>query len=126
VPVFYDSLIAKLIAWAESREAAIARMARALQEYQVLGIPTTIPFFRWLMEQPSYARGEYDTTWLDTLLAERVGQSFSDLDDGDEDVAAIAAALDAYWHATAGADARNATPRLGAWKQAARLESLRG
>ena len=126
VPVFYDSLIAKLIAWAESREAAIARMARALQEYQVLGIPTTIPFFRWLMEQPSYARGEYDTTWLDTLLADRVGQSFSDLDDGDEDVAAIAAALDAFWRATAGADARNATPRLGAWKQAARLESLRG
>ena len=52
VPVFYDSLIAKLIAWGESRDRAIARMARALNEYQVLGIPTTIPFFRWLMEQP--------------------------------------------------------------------------
>jgi acetyl-CoA carboxylase biotin carboxylase subunit len=126
VPVFYDSLIAKLISWAESREAAIARMARALEEYQVLGIPTTIPFFRWLMDQPSYKRGEYDTTWLDHLLAERVGQSFSDLDDVDADLATIAAALDAYWRATAGADARNGMPRVGAWKQAARLESLRG
>jgi acetyl-CoA carboxylase, biotin carboxylase subunit len=126
VPVFYDSLIAKLIAWGESRDRAIARMARALNEYQVLGIPTTIPFFRWLMEQPSYARGEYDTTWLDMLLAERSGQSFSDLDDSDADLAAIAAALDAYWRATAGADNRNGASRLPAWKQAARFESLRG
>jgi acetyl-CoA carboxylase biotin carboxylase subunit len=126
VPVFYDSLIAKLIAWAESRDAAIARMARALDEYQVLGIPTTIPFFRWLMAQPSYARGEYDTTWLDALLAERVGQSFSDMSESDADVAAIAAALDAYWRASAGADARNGGARLAAWKQAARFESLRG
>ena len=126
VPVFYDSLIAKLIAWGESRDRAIARMARALNEYQVLGIPTTIPFFRWLMEQPLYARGEYDTTWLDNLLAERSGQSFSDLDDSDADLAAIAAALDAYWRATAGADNRNGASRLPAWKQAARFESLRG
>ena len=78
------------------------------------------------MEQPSYARGEYDTTWLDNLLAERSGQSFSDLDESDADLAAIAAALDAYWRATAGADSRNGASRLPAWKQAARLESLRG
>ena len=57
VPVFYDSLIAKLISWASSRDEAIARMARALGEYQVLGIRTTIPFFLWLMRQPTYARG---------------------------------------------------------------------
>ncbi len=45
VPVFYDSMIAKLVAWAGTRHEAIARMTRALEEYEVLGIPTTIPFF---------------------------------------------------------------------------------
>ena len=53
VPVFYDSMIAKLIAWGDDRATtAIARMSRALREYQVLGIRTTIPFFQWLMDQP--------------------------------------------------------------------------
>src|SRR4029453_16469896 len=45
VPVFYDSMIAKLVAWGASRTDAIARMSRALSEYQVGGIRTTIPFF---------------------------------------------------------------------------------
>ena len=49
VPVFYDPLIAKLATWAETRPMAIARMARALDEYDVRGIKTTIPFFRWLL-----------------------------------------------------------------------------
>ena len=61
VPVYDDSLIAKLVAWAGTRNEAIARMARALAEYQVLGIRTTIPFFVWLMRQPEYREGQYDT-----------------------------------------------------------------
>jgi len=126
VPVFYDSLIAKLVAWAGSRDEAIARMARALGEYQVLGIKTTIPFFLWLMRQPSYMAGDYDTTYLDCLLAERKGESFSELDETEEDLAAIAAAVDAYLRATAGAgmqpEGANATP----WTQAARRDALRG
>ena len=124
VPVFYDSLIAKLIAWGDSRSQAISRMARALAEYQVLGIPTTIPFFRWLMEQPSYARGEYDTTWLDALLASRNGESFSELDEAGADLAAIAVALDGYIRASASAAKRDGVA-AGAWKQAARHEALR-
>ena len=73
MPVFYDSMIAKLIAWAGIAPQAIARMARALREYQVLGIRTTIPFFQWLMRQPEFREGRYDTTYLDRLLAERGG-----------------------------------------------------
>src|SRR5438094_1937931 len=48
VPIFYDPLISKLIAWAEDRPQAIARMRRALGEYLVTGIRTTVPFFTWL------------------------------------------------------------------------------
>jgi acetyl-CoA carboxylase biotin carboxylase subunit len=126
VPVFYDSLLAKVIAWGSSRGDAIARMARALTEYQVLGITTTIPFFRWLMAQPSYERGEYDTTWLDRLLEERKGKSFSELTTQEADLAAMAVALDAYLRSTAAADARGGTGTLAPWTRAARLEALRG
>ena len=79
VPVFYDSMIAKLVAWAGTRGEAIARMTRALEEYEVLGIRTTIPFFLWLMREPDYIAGRFDTTYLDRLLASRRGESFSAL-----------------------------------------------
>jgi len=125
VPVFYDSMIAKLVAWGASRREAVDRMARALREYQVLGIRTTIPFFLWLMGQPDYAAGRYDTTYLDRLLADRQGQSFSELSDTDEELASIATALDAYLRASARADA-SGTAGGPQWKQAARREALRG
>jgi acetyl-CoA carboxylase biotin carboxylase subunit len=126
VPVFYDSLIAKLVAWGSSRPEAVARMERALREYQVLGIKTTIPFFLWLMRQPEYHAGDYDTTYLDTLLASR-RESFSELDAADEDLAAIAAGLDAYFRANvAAAGGQDAGSRGSLWKQSARREALRG
>ena len=126
VPVFYDSMIAKLVAWGPSRADAIARMGRALREYQVLGIRTTIPFFMWLMRQPAYQNGEYDTTYLDRLLADRKGESFNELTAADEDLAAIAAAMDAYLRASASAGTSSAAANTALWKQAARREALRG
>jgi acetyl-CoA carboxylase, biotin carboxylase subunit len=126
VPVFYDSLIAKLVAWAGTRDQAIARMARALREYQVMGIRTTIPFFLWLTRQPSYVRGEYDTTYLDRLLSERKGESFNELTEEDETLAAIGVGVDAYLRATASAGASVAGGAAALWKHAARRESLRG
>jgi acetyl-CoA carboxylase, biotin carboxylase subunit len=126
VPVFYDSMIAKLITWGASRPDAVDRMARALREYQVLGIRTTIPFFLWLMRQPDYTAGRYDTTYLDRLLAERGGDSFSELTADDEELASIATALDAYLRRhgrDSGAGGPNAPAR---WKQEARREALRG
>jgi acetyl/propionyl-CoA carboxylase alpha subunit len=129
VPVFYDSMIAKLIAWSPSRAESIARMARALREYQVAGIRTTIPFFLWLMRQPEYLDGRYDTTYLDRLLADRAGQgaagSFSAAAEDDEELAAIAVALDAFLAARAasGPSGQGAPPAL--WKATARREALR-
>jgi acetyl-CoA carboxylase biotin carboxylase subunit len=127
VPVFYDSMIAKLVAWAGSRPDAIARMARALREDQVLGIRTTIPFFLWLMRRPEYQAGEYDTTYLDRLLARRRGNgaSFSELSEGELELAAIAAGVDAFMRASAGAAASPERRLSTQWKQAARREALR-
>ena len=58
--MLYDSLIAKLIAWAGRGEAAIAGRSRALGEYHIAGIETTIPFFLWLMRQADYLAGRYE------------------------------------------------------------------
>src|SRR5262249_13583896 len=76
VPIFYDPMISKLVAWAEDRPGAIARMRRALGEYLVAGIKTTVPFFRWLMDEPDFASGRFHTTYLDEVLASRAGRPF--------------------------------------------------
>ena len=54
MPIYYDPMISKLVAWAEDRPQAVARMRRALAEYLVVGIKTTLPFFAWLFEQPEF------------------------------------------------------------------------
>ena len=122
VPVFYDSMIAKLIAWAGTRPDTIARMARALREYDVVGIKTTIPFFLWLMDQRDFLQGRFDTTYLDRLLADRRGESFSTFSDDDERRIAIAAAIDTWLRSSAAA-APGRGPVSG-WKIAGRQESL--
>ena len=127
VPVFYDSMIAKLVAWAASRPEAVARMSRALREYQVHGIKTTIPFFLWLMRQPEYLEGRYDTTYLDRLLAERrvSGESFSVLSEPEADLVAIGAGIDAFLRASAGGPASPERRHSTLWKMAARRAALR-
>jgi len=61
---FYDSLIGKLIVWAQDRPSAIRRMKRALDEFQIRGIQTTIPFFRKIFENRSFINGDIDTHFL--------------------------------------------------------------
>jgi acetyl-CoA carboxylase biotin carboxylase subunit len=123
IPVFYDSLISKLVVWGETRADAIARLGRALDEYRVVGVQTTVPFFQWLIRQPEFLERRFDTTYLDGVLAERHGQSFSTPAPRDLQDAAIAAALDAWLRAhRAGAEA---STTVGAWQRAGRLEGLR-
>ena len=68
VPPFYDSLLAKLIVHAETREAAITRMARALSELQIDGLKTTKPLFQALAADPSVQAGDFHTRWLEGWL----------------------------------------------------------
>jgi acetyl-CoA carboxylase, biotin carboxylase subunit len=124
VPVFYDSMIAKLVAWAGTRGEAIGRMTRALEEYEVLGVKTTIPFFLWLMREPDYIAGRFDTTYVDRLLESRRGESFSAFTEDEERHIAVAAALDAWFRASATSIGSRRTGGSG-WKIAARQEALR-
>jgi acetyl-CoA carboxylase biotin carboxylase subunit len=64
IPPFYDSLVGKLIVWGANREEAIARTKRALGEYGITGIDTTIPFHQWLMDQPDFVSGNISTNFL--------------------------------------------------------------
>jgi acetyl-CoA carboxylase biotin carboxylase subunit len=127
VPIYYDPMISKLIAWGEDRAQAIARMRRALREYEVGGIRTSVPFFRWMLGQPAFASAQFHTSYLDELLQQRQGEPFETLDPSLEEVAAIAAAL----HAAGGERGRPAAPLAAtasrsAWTHRARVEGLRG
>ena len=95
VPVHYDSMISKLVAWGSDRTQAIARLRRALGEYQVRGIRTTLPFFRWLVLQDDFAAARFDTTTLDTELASRQGRPFVETPADALRTAIIATALEA-------------------------------
>ncbi|HQZ24369.1 MAG TPA: acetyl-CoA carboxylase biotin carboxylase subunit [Flavobacterium sp.] len=67
IPPNYDSMIAKLITTAQTREEAISKMRRALDEFVIEGIKTTIPFHRQLMDDPKYIAGDYTTAFMDTF-----------------------------------------------------------
>jgi acetyl-CoA carboxylase, biotin carboxylase subunit len=71
IPPFYDSLIGKLIVWALTREEAINRARRALREYRLEGIKTTIPLHMCLLEEDAFRSGEYHTGYLEELLNEK-------------------------------------------------------
>jgi acetyl-CoA carboxylase biotin carboxylase subunit len=72
IPPNYDSMIAKLITTAQTREEAINKMKRALDEFYIEGIKTTIPFHRQLMEEPEYIAGNYTTAFMDTFKMREV------------------------------------------------------
>ncbi len=65
VSTYYDSLLAKLVIWGESREAALGRLAGALGEYRIVGLPTSISFHQWLIGSEPFRRGDYDTSLLE-------------------------------------------------------------
>lgn len=68
IPPNYDSMIAKLITTAQTREEAINKMKRALDEFYIEGVKTTIPFHRQLMDDPAYVEGNYTTKFMETFV----------------------------------------------------------
>jgi acetyl/propionyl-CoA carboxylase alpha subunit len=65
VSLYYDPLLAKLIAWGETRANAILRMRRALDEYRVVGVKTTIPLYQTIVDTTQFIAGTYDTSYLE-------------------------------------------------------------
>jgi acetyl-CoA carboxylase biotin carboxylase subunit len=75
VPLEYDALLSKLIAYAATREEAIARMRRALAEYTILGVKTTLPFFERVLAHADFQAGRFDTSFVERLASDPAGQA---------------------------------------------------
>ncbi len=120
VPVFYDPMLSKLVCHAHTRQDAIARMKRALMEYRVDGIDTTIPFFSLIMESAEFAAAKFDTGFIDRLLSQvEVGHAGRD---GQVEAAIIAASIMAFEESQ---QVRLPEGGHSAWKRAGRVEGLR-
>ncbi len=122
VTVYYDSLIAKLAVWGETRGEVILRMRRALEEYRIIGIKTNIPFHQQMLDSTNFISGRFDTTFVEDrfALVER---------DREEHLktAAIAAALLAHQRGqqTTTLMTLHQQPADNKWRRVARWEGLR-
>ncbi len=125
ISLFYDPMVAKLIVHGESRAEAILRMRRALSEYRIGGIKTSIPFHQLIMDSTEFIWGTFDTGFL----ARRSLRKPEDAANEGEKVAAVAAALIAH------EERRQAAVHVGAaqegaarspWKEAGRIRAMRG
>lgn len=115
VPVHYDPLLGKLIAWGRTRPEAIDRMRRALDEYVLDGIGTTIPFYRDILRDAEFVQGKIDTGYIERFLKRR-NQTQTAAPDSVRDAAMIAGALQ-YARRSASEPTTNHTPSTqSAWK----------
>ncbi|MEO8430155.1 MAG: acetyl-CoA carboxylase biotin carboxylase subunit [Acidobacteriota bacterium] len=119
VPFDYDPMLGKLIVHAADRPAAVSRLARALEEYEIWGVETTLPLFRRLVEDEDFRAGAFDVQWLDRRLA---GGFFPDRPPAPEDVFLAAVGL-----AAEGMDAPSASreEKASLWRRTARRDSVR-
>jgi acetyl-CoA carboxylase, biotin carboxylase subunit len=121
VPIEYDPLISKLVAWGATRDEAIARMQRALREYQIDGIKTNLRFFLEVLRHPDFQKGDFDTGFIDRWLKNRRPETGAG--GADRNLAAIAAALFHSERAAVVTDQTEENESL--WKLDARRRGLR-
>lgn len=123
IPMEYDPMISKLIAWGPDRQTALDRLQRAFREYRVMGVKTNIPFHLELLAHPKVRSGDFDTGFLDrtNIMAGRKAP------EGEETLAQLAAVLIAHRQASQAASTTNASvTSTSAWKLASRRQALRG
>jgi acetyl-CoA carboxylase biotin carboxylase subunit len=127
VPNDYDPLLSKLIAWGNSREEAIARLRRALEEYAITGIKTNAGLFRRILSEPDFLRAEIHTKWLDDMLQRRSsGAPVHDAPGASNEASAAVAIAAAVWQATRSTTAAgdNQGSESSGWKLEGRRQQL--
>ena len=118
VPLEYDPLLSKLITWGRTRDEAIHRMLRALSEYRVYGIKTTIPFFKRILLHPKFRAGDYNTHFISSLERETDGSGPED-----KEIALIAAGVKVYSERKSGTGLLPKR-RGSSWKFQGRLQNF--
>ncbi|HEX8619486.1 MAG TPA: acetyl-CoA carboxylase biotin carboxylase subunit [Thermoanaerobaculia bacterium] len=121
VPVFYDPMLSKLIVHGATRDEAIARMRRALAEYRVEGIMTTIPFFTFIMNNPDFISANFDTGYIDRILPQ-LDFAQRPASEHHVDAAIAAAAILAFEESQ---NVKLPEDSASRWRAAARVEGMR-
>jgi acetyl-CoA carboxylase biotin carboxylase subunit len=121
VPIHYDPLISKLTVYGYSRRDAILRMRRAVSEYKILGIKTTLPFFERVLHHPAFVAGDFDTSFVEKVFAETDRRRERPVD-----VAVAAAAIRALCERRQARLAPHGDGDASAWWRAGMQDSLRG
>lgn len=123
IPIYYDPLISKLIVWGSNRYEAIQVMKRALHEYKITGIKTSIPFLQRIMENTDFILGQYDTGFIennrDTLFNIKVCNLSC------QDVSIMVAYVDYLKRREKQPALSTIAPAESAWKKAGRVRTLR-
>jgi len=119
VPLDYDPLLSKLISWGMTRAEAIQRMLRALSEYHVYGIKTTIPFFKRILQHPKFLAGDYNTHFIAELEMDVDGNEKED-----ETIALITAGIKTYMDSHSRAESRK-MKNISNWKFQGRLQNFK-
>ncbi len=126
ISMFYDPMIAKLIVWGSTREEAIARMQRALLEYEIHGVDTTLEFHRWLLSDPRFLANDVHTKFVEEVFGPDCLKK-----PGETDLIAVTAALLYHYEGARSQAAASARPEAGeaqeasrsAWKAVGRREA---
>ncbi len=130
VSLYYDPMLAKLITSGESREQAIVRMQRALNEFRIEGIHSNLTFLHTLISTPEFAAAAFDTGWVEANLDQLIEQMNPSVPDNEQQAAAIVAAFLAHQQAErSGSHAPNSTEAAtqgSNWRRLARLGGLHG
>ncbi|MCL4859911.1 MAG: acetyl-CoA carboxylase biotin carboxylase subunit [Caldilineaceae bacterium] len=126
ISLYYDPMIAKLIAWGENRAEAILRMRRALNEYRIGGIKTSIPFHQGIMDSTEFIWGTFDTGFINRRPIERPATPLNE----QEKIVAVVAAMLAHEEGRKavhiGQPTNGRTQQNNAWKQAGRMQGVGG
>jgi acetyl-CoA carboxylase biotin carboxylase subunit len=123
VPIHYDPLISKLVAYGGDRQDAMARMRRAISEYTILGIKTTLPFFARVLEHPDFLSGNFDTSFIEDAYRQRGPDRTRPWED-----VVVAAAVRAFRdrQAARGSARTDGAAQASHWWQAGLRETHRG
>jgi acetyl-CoA carboxylase biotin carboxylase subunit len=122
VSIHYDPMIAKLAVWGRTRAEAIERLRRALDEYEVSGITTTLPFFREVVQDEEFQRGQLDTGFIERFNSRRASVPLAPPTKEQAHMAIIAAALE-YRNRQQNAP-RNSTSTSNRWRMSGRNAAL--
>jgi acetyl-CoA carboxylase, biotin carboxylase subunit len=125
IPIYYDPMISKLIVWARTRESAIGRMKRALYEYKISGVKTSIKFLESILNTPDFAAGIYNTHFIETHLDQLMEASKSNINDVEsENMAVITAFIDYVDKLNKLKDGTSPSQDISRWKKYGRMKGI--